>query len=558
MIQKIIIFNFLFFCILSNFNLHGRNTLNIQRCFWANYHHFKGNQQEATQWFSRLFSANVPHICHAPYIHFLFNAKRFSEIYNLKNIIQEEFSTDISLQLLLAQVLSLYGQEHTMHEHLIDLNKKYPEHPELTLYTIQIFSTKKEYEKALTCLNNLLNKSKRVPSIFLFHFAKAQLYLQLNNFSEALYAAEEARELFPHFDKTWLMLGLLYEQMGDTEEAVTAYKKYLTLTTFPLKEFEQKIMLLSLQQNLLSTSIEKKTKTIPELLHISKDLYEKKAYSEALRHLNMLLKYDNCREAKLLKIDILLAQNRYISAINYMENLIHDESINKQGENIYLIEKLHKIALGYNCISTSIKALKKSLQEKERIDIYVYLADLCLRAEEYTAATRYLEEAKNHTTDVSQHNAICFQLALLYHSQHVIPKMKTVLKDAIKKDNSCDYIANAYAYYHGKYEKNFDIALEYINKALSISPENPHYLDTQAFILYKKGDIEKAEKILENIIEKNQQDPFIALHYAKVLLKQKKYSATEKLLQNMNQKSFPENFLAKAKKIQNELSNLCY
>lgn len=548
MLQKIIVFNVLFFYGVLSAHTHNKNKIHIQRCFWANYYHFKGNTKDATLWFSRLFSAQVPSICHASYIHFLFDTKDFSKIYTLKDLIEKEFSSDISLQLLLAQVLTMYGQEHTIHQNLIELNKKHPEHPELTLYAVQIFSNKKEFEQAILCIDNFLNKSTRLPNMFLFHFSKAQLYVQLNNFALALESAQYAMELFPYFDKTWLMLGLLYEQVGQIEEAIHAYQKYLTMTLKPVKEFEQRVMVLALQQKMLKTSIEKKIDGVTDVLKIAKEFYKKKAYNEALRHIDLVLTQESSLESKLLKIDILLAQNRHKTAVTYIQELLKEDM-----HNLVLLNKLHDIALTHSCIPVVIKSLKKSLQEKEITIVYAYLADLCLRSEEYSAAIRYLEEAKKNTTEIAHHNAICFQLALLYHQQGEKEKIKVTLEEALKKDENCDYIANFFAYYYAKYEKKFDLALEYIEKALLVAPDNPHYVDTQAFIVYKQGDFQKAEIILEKIIKDNKHDPFINLHYAKVLLKQKKYAATKELLQHINQESFPQHFLEKTKKIQNQL-----
>src|SRR5687768_3293120 len=116
MMQKTTVLSLLFFNVMMQ-----ADTIDIQRCFWANYQHFKGNNSIADVWFSKLFSSSVPKICYVAYIHFLFETKKFSEIYKLKDIVLNEFQSDIGLHLILAQVLATYGQDHTMHQTLIDL-----------------------------------------------------------------------------------------------------------------------------------------------------------------------------------------------------------------------------------------------------------------------------------------------------------------------------------------------------------------------------------------------------------------------------------------------------
>ena len=64
---------------------------------------------------------------------------------------------------------------------------------------------------------------------------------------------------------------------------------------------------------------------------------------------------------------------------------------------------------------------------------------------------------------------------------------------------------------------NLDNALDYVNHALEIEPDNAAYLDTIGWILFKKGNHEKALDFIRNAHVMMPGDPTILDHLGDVL-----------------------------------------
>ena len=80
-------------------------------------------------------------------------------------------------------------------------------------------------------------------------------------------------------------------------------------------------------------------------------------------------------------------------------------------------------------------------------------------------------------------------------------------------------------------------ALEYINKALEKEPDMISYLDTKAWVLYKMGEYEQAEEIMDRLF--SDRDSFyhpsseeLFIHYKEIKLKLNKAEVLNKISLN--------------------------
>ncbi|MCI0531161.1 MAG: tetratricopeptide repeat protein [candidate division Zixibacteria bacterium] len=59
---------------------------------------------------------------------------------------------------------------------------------------------------------------------------------------------------------------------------------------------------------------------------------------------------------------------------------------------------------------------------------------------------------------------------------------------------------------------NLEKSLQYVQKALEIEPENPAFLDSYGWVLYKLGELESAEENLRKALRLSQSDPEVYHH----------------------------------------------
>lgn len=80
-------------------------------------------------------------------------------------------------------------------------------------------------------------------------------------------------------------------------------------------------------------------------------------------------------------------------------------------------------------------------------------------------------------------------------------------------------VLNNYAYYLSEQKLRLNEALEMVNKALKIEPNEVIYIDTKGWVLYQLGDYENALKELQKAYDQMSDDEEVANHYADCLIK---------------------------------------
>jgi len=113
--------------------------------------------------------------------------------------------------------------------------------------------------------------------------------------------------------------------------------------------------------------------------------------------------------------------------------------------------------------------------------------------------------------------------SMLADSYSRLNDMENSLKEfdkALELDPENISILNNYSYFLAENGKNLDKALEMINIVISVESNNAMYLDTQAWIYYKKGEFEQARKILKRVITSDDaKSADILEHYGDILYK---------------------------------------
>lgn len=94
-------------------------------------------------------------------------------------------------------------------------------------------------------------------------------------------------------------------------------------------------------------------------------------------------------------------------------------------------------------------------------------------------------------------------------------------------------VLNNYSYYLA--EKNYDLdkALGMIESVLSKFPNDANYIDTYAWVLFKKGDLDLSLKEFQKLAKDYPKDLNIGLHYSEVLIGKNQNSKALDVLNNL-------------------------
>ncbi|MGQ1889520.1 tetratricopeptide repeat protein [Thermophagus sp. OGC60D27] len=154
---------------------------------------------------------------------------------------------------------------------------------------------------------------------------------------------------------------------------------------------------------------------------------------------------------------------------------------------------------------------------------YLFHGVSLFQLEEYQKATVTLEKGlglekvKQNPSLKSQFHAY---LGDIFHSMDIIDQSFHHYEESLKIDENNVIVLNNYSYYLALEGKELDRAEKMSAKTVELEPGNSTYLDTYAWILFKKKRYTEAKFIIERAIENLEQpNGVIYEHYGDILFK---------------------------------------
>jgi len=492
------------------------NTNNFHRYIWANYQQFSGNKQQAQQWYKEIADAPQQSVfTNKGYLHFLNDQGNYTRIVELMPTLETTFKNDPDIQLIFVIALRKTGKETEADDKLIRLSHTFKLHPEIVFQATETLVKRKEINNALSLIDDYLNSAPRRPNNFIFHFLKAQIYVNMRDFQQARAQIQQCLDTHPRFPQGWLLLAMIEEQAGQLEQAIKGYSSYLELIGRN-QQIERHLLELvfkqkAAQRNQQVVFIDK------ACLSKSLLLFEKKQYQAALHQVNNCLEQaPHDTNARLLKIQILTTMRNFDETISTLSAWISQEPENPawyQALNLLRRATVPTVKL-INALSTVHQ------QHPNALLAVLYLADLHTKEGETDLASTYHQKALNLTDNQELKARIMYQLSITHYEKGEYTQMLALLDKIEKMEYSFPPAYNLHAYYCATKGKDLDTAQQLCQRAHTGDKHNPHFLDTQAVILYKQKKYDQAEKLLQALYDKNKTDSSILINLAKTQYKQ--------------------------------------
>ena len=485
-------------------------TQNLHRYMLANYYQFGSDVKQAAHWYGQITPGADSLYVYSGYIPLLAATQSYDQIVQLIPQLDEPFKKNQEMQLLFATALEAVGKKNEAHARLITLNENNKTNQELAFKVAQMYLERSEPENALKVIDNLLNNVARRPNNYIFHFMKSQIYVQLNRKAEALTAIKQCIETYPRFDKSWLMYAVLQEQEGRLEEAIKGYSTFLETTSDPKGEIQRHLMALNLRQKLSKGT--KQTQKHEQTLDEALAHFEQKEFAKAHTSVDKYLaQTPGDVQARLLKIQILAAQNQFDAAANQLaEWIMHDAD-----QEIWL-KTLHLLTYIGMPYKTALQALHQIEKNKGPSALLaLYQSDLALRDNNQKAAHDALKKAYKLSHDAPTKTKIAYQLAVLHYENTNWKQAQNLLEEAHKLGAAYAPSENLLAYIYATKGNNIKRAHEHIARALQADPANPHFLDTKALVLYKEKNYDDALALWQKVAQSCPTDFTILCHLGK-------------------------------------------
>lgn len=480
----------------------------------ANYHQFGQNGTQSQKLYEQLLSSNVSHSIYKGYVPFLHANRNYKEIVQLMPTIDKHYQDDIEIQHHLAQSLIQTGNKSLGIQKLSHLNKKFPENQEIAFELIKLHLEQNSYQQANSVIDSLLNTSARKPNNFIFYFLKSQIAVQLGDKKEALKYVRTCLELYPKFDKGWLMYATLKEQAGNLQEAIKGYTNFLETTVDHRdRHLEKHLLELVLKKQV---NLQKK----PDLAISQADLKTILSLLDSKNYLGAVNRFESCltdscqnHKKQLVALQTLVDNKKTDQAFQSLQKLLNQEPNQKLWYDVLHLLCAHDVPYknGIGLLEGIIKKNPSSLLA------HLYLIDLLIRDGQETKTIELLEKAVNLTTSKQLKTILYTQLATVAYQKKQLTVFKNALASGLQLNVAYAPLYNLEAYYYLRIDRNAKKALARVGKALQLEPNNINFKDTQAYIYYKQKDFEKAGAIWKELAESiGKENYVIQKHIAKL------------------------------------------
>jgi len=315
-------------------------------------------------------------------------------------------------------------------------------------------------------------------------FLLSEMAFFKRDYSTAISMGSQAMAIDSNFVFPAVYLSIAYEELGLYEQA----KKWC------LKAYKKK-----------------------DILPIQQQLYIDWVYA-----LNFETPYEEIKYLRqLLEIDDQIPIAYFSLAYAYLRLNQYDKAIPEYEKSLDIynhwkikpIWAYNYINLGVSYHKTGKYKQEKKLYKKAELDfpddpqIIFRQAILALTEEDTIRANEYIEKYIAIVRDQSKPEArIMNVVAFIYSEANFLDKAEGYYRKALSLNPSDTERINSLAYFLIDKDRNINEGLTLIEKALSLSPDNYDYLDTQGWGLYKLGKYREASEILQKSWDLRRQD----------------------------------------------------
>lgn len=426
------------------------------------------------------------------------------------------------------------------------------------LYFIgDLYKKEKNYKKALSITNRiieidpyneiicydkiniyvLMNKFKKAEKEFdiiekkfgtstMFLEEKVKFYFQINEYAKAEKMLIDLDYQNPSDIRYKSILADFYFQSHQYNKALKIYDSLITLTNDTasihlvkaqifLDQGDNKGFIDEFLKVVCDPSIDAQTK-----IDIASSIFldstnNFKQYEQQITE-NIYLLHPTDSKARLFYVNYLLNNNEFDKAIEHLYFILNEDktNINVYNQLLY-VENKNK---NWDSVFTvSSKALEFY---PNQYFLFFYNGFAAYMLEKYDEAINSLMNGVNFSPNNEVKSDFYSYIAESYQKLENKKMSYHFFDKALSYNEKNSSVLNNYSYYMSLEGENLEKALKYSVKSNELEPNNPIYLDTYAWILYKSGKYDEAKVIIEKAISLFEgENGEIIEHYGDILFK---------------------------------------
>ncbi|MDR1609957.1 MAG: tetratricopeptide repeat protein [Candidatus Symbiothrix sp.] len=411
-----------------------------------------------------------------------------------------------------------------LYEELVKAN---PGKAELNFHLSNLYLKSREIDKAINALNDLENNIGMSEAISM---QKYKLYLSVNQKENALKEIEKLSAKFPLETKYQFFIGDFYLEEEEPEKALAYYEKaygidpkdplyVVSMSNYYERKGDNDAAAGEIEKVLKNSSLDIETqitilgKYIQNLIRNKKDVESANTLFETL-----MAQHSQEKELNLMYGQFLASQNKWDEAGFQFQIVTESDP-----ENIIAWRHLLNVALRRDSIDEIISVCNAALIRFPDVpEFYFYKSSALYQKKEFEEALLNLEEGVKYVPRENRNLLSTFygQLGELYHQAGKKKEAYESYDKSLEYDENNILVLNNYAYFLSLDKKELDKAEMMSSRCLRVQPKNPRYIDTYAWILFRKGNYSLSKFYIENAITNGGDESSDVLdHYGDILFK---------------------------------------
>ena len=346
-----------------------------------------------------------------------------------------------------------------------------------------------EFAEAAKILTELAKDDPYDPTIRMM-MSRAQVGAR--NFPEAIETLKSLVAGDPDNVEFQFYLGTAYEQGGQPAEAVKIFSRLLEQSKGDSEELKANRGVF--QQ------------------HLAASYQDMGEYQQAIAIYEEMVKGDPTPRTYFMLINAYRVDRQYDKALSLGKQQLETHP---GDENIALVYARSLADAGR--AKDGAEILNKLMQKNPtNLDLYVNLSQIYLVARRFADAEKVMLRAQEQKLDRER---VKLQLATIYDKRKDYDRAESLLKEILKEDPKDAIALNYIGYLLADRGIRLEEAVQYVQQALVLDPNNGAYLDSLGWAFFKMNELQKAEKYLLQAVELERKDPVIHDHLGDLYFK---------------------------------------
>jgi len=407
-----------------------------------------------------------------------------------------------------------------------DLVNQYPQIDDYYISLSELYMKAGKSNDALKVLNKMEAQFGQVETVV---YTKYKFLILAKKYNEAITEIKKLIALNPENITYLKILAQAYDAAGDDKEAFAIYKKidqispgnglsYLGQAEYYMKKGQNDSV-----RFLMSNAFRSNEITFDDKYQILVDLYFKNQGSDSNMikdgiYLSKIIYQIHPKESKILSLlgDAYSKMDKNDSALYFYKQVLNNR------KDIYelwvTILSLELVTKKYDDLMADSKNAIELYPNQP--NLYFYRGLTLLELKKYQDAINTFTTGvglvyNNNTLEASFYTNIAEANSKLGNLEEAY----TNYEKAIAIDEKNNLALNNYAYSLVIHLKNLAKAEEMSKKTITAEPENPSYLDTYGWILFKSGKYKEAEKYISRALALASTSAEVMEHYGDILFK---------------------------------------